>query len=461
MKDSFLKRMFQPIDMTEGKPSSKIIAFAVPMLIGNIAQQLYNTVDSIVVGNYVGDNALAAVGSAAPIYNLLLVLFVGISTGATIMVSQYVGARVREDLSHAIGTSILLTILSSLIIMIIGPLVARPLLVMLNTPESILDWCVDYLVILFLGLIGMSLYNILSGILRGLGDSLAALVYLLVACGLNIVLDLVFVAKFGMGVAGVALATVIAQVVSSVLCLIRLSQMKEFFDLKWKYVRLSKKYSGSIIKLGLPSGLSQAIFSMSMVVVQSLTNSFGEQIIAANVIVMRIDGFAMMPVFSFAGAMTTYAGQNLGAKKYDRIHKGVKQGTLISVGVVAVLVGVVLVFGKYVMGLFTKTDDLIRISNEFMRILGLGYVCMAMSQSLQGTMRGCGDTMTPMWIGLLTTVVFRIPVAYLMAYLTRSESMPSGDYHILPASLLFAWLVGAVLSLVFYMKGGWRKRLRE
>ncbi len=461
MKDNFLKRMFQPIDMTEGKPSSKIVAFAVPMLIGNIAQQLYSTVDSIVVGRYVGDNALAAVGSAAPIYNLLLVLFVGISTGATIMVSQYVGARVREDLSHAIGTSMLLTILSSLIIMILGPLVARPLLILLQTPESILDWCEDYLVILFVGLLGMAFYNILSGILRGLGDSLMALVYLLVACALNIVLDILFVAKFDMGVAGVALATVIAQVISSVFCLIRLAQMKEFFDLKWKYVRLSKKYSGSIIKLGLPSGLSQAIFSMSMVVIQSLTNQFGETIIAANVIVMRVDGFAMMPVFSFAGAMTTYAGQNLGARKYDRIHKGVKQGTWISILVISALVGVILIFGKYVMGLFTTTEELIRISNNFMRILAIGYVAMAMSQSLQGTMRGCGDTMTPMWIGLLTTVAFRVPLAYLLAYLTRSEALPHGDYRILPFSLMCAWVVGATLSAIFYMKGSWRKRLKD
>ena len=187
---AFLKSLFAPVDMTEGTPWKKIVAFAVPMLIGNIAQQLYNTVDSIVVGRYVGDNALAAVGSAGPILNLLLVLFVGISVGAGIMVSQYFGARDREELSGAIGTCIALTGISSLIIMILAPLVARPLLEMLNTPASIIDWCDSYLTILFLGCAGSSYYNILSGILRGLGDSMSALLYLLVATFLNIVLDI-------------------------------------------------------------------------------------------------------------------------------------------------------------------------------------------------------------------------------------------------------------------------------
>ena len=457
---NFIKTLFRPVDMTEGSPASKITTFAIPMLIGNVAQQLYNTVDSIVVGKYVGDNALAAVGSASPIYNLLLVLFVGISTGATIIVSQYVGAKAREDLSKSIGASILLTIVSSLIIMVAGPLLARPLLELLNTPESIIDDCQAYLVILFLGLMGMSFYNMLSGILRGLGDSLSALIFLLVATALNIGLDIWFVAGFQMGVAGVALATVIAQLVSSVLCFIRLAKMREFFDLKWKYIRFSGHFSTDIIKLGLPSGLSQAIFSLSMVVVQSLTNSFGEQIIAASVIVMRVDGFAMMPNFSFGGAMTTYVGQNVGAKKPERIYKGVKQGTLIAMAVSAVIVGIILIFGKYLMGLFTDTEELVSISNHCMQILAVGYVAMGASQSFQGSMRGAGDTLTPMWLALLTTVAIRVPVAYIMAAVTKSQEYPNGRYESLYISLLLSWCIGAILSFVFYLKGPWRKKIR-
>ena len=308
MKMQQIKKLFQAIDMTVGEPWKKIITFTVPMLLGNIAQQMYNTVDSIVVGNYVGDNALAAVGSAGPIVNLLLVLFIGISMGASIMVSQYFGAKQRKDLSYTIGNCIVLTAVAVVFIMVLAVVTVRPLLVLLKTPESIIDWCSSYLLIMFLGIVGMAYYNILSGVLRGLGDSFSALLYLLVATALNIVLDLLFVAKFGMGVSGVALATIIAQAVSAVLCFRRLTKLTEIFDMKLKYLKFVKKYSVNIIRLGMPSGLTQAIFSMAMIVVQSLTNSFGEMFIAANVIVMRVDGFAMLPIFSFGTAMTTYAG---------------------------------------------------------------------------------------------------------------------------------------------------------
>lgn len=314
MKMQQIKKLFQAIDMTVGEPWKKIITFTVPMLLGNIAQQMYNTVDSIVVGNYVGDNALAAVGSAGPIVNLLLVLFIGISMGASIMVSQYFGAKQRKDLSYTIGNCIVLTAVAVVFIMVLAVVTVRPLLVLLKTPESIIDWCSSYLLIMFLGIVGMAYYNILSGVLRGLGDSFSALLYLLVATALNIVLDLLFVAKFGMGVSGVALATIIAQAVSAVLCFRRLTKLTEIFDMKLKYLKFVKKYSVNIIRLGMPSGLTQAIFSMAMIVVQSLTNSFGEMFIAANVIVMRVDGFAMLPNFSFGTAMTTYAGQNVGAR---------------------------------------------------------------------------------------------------------------------------------------------------
>ena len=216
------KKLFGPVDMTQGTPWKRISLFAVPMLIGNIAQQLYNTVDSIVVGNYVGDNALAAVGSAGPILNLLIVSFVGISMGASVMVSQYYGARDREALSQTIGSSIFLTFIASIIVAIVGALVARPLLELLDTPDTIIDWCTNYLLILFIGGAGLAFYNILSGILRGLGDSVSALIYLVIACVLNIILDLLFVIRFNLGVSGVALATAIAQGVSAFLCFLKL-----------------------------------------------------------------------------------------------------------------------------------------------------------------------------------------------------------------------------------------------
>ncbi|MCI8788773.1 MAG: MATE family efflux transporter [Lachnospiraceae bacterium] len=451
-----LKKFFEPVDMTEGAPWKKIVFFTVPMLVGNIAQQLYNTVDSVVVGNYVGDNALAAVGSAGPILNLLLVLFVGISVGAGIIVSQYFGAKEREKLSVTIGNCITLTAIATVLVMVVASLVSRPLLELLDTPESIIDWCQSYLLILFIGSAGLAFYNILSGILRGLGDSMSALAYLLVSTVVNIILDVVFVAKLEMGVSGVALATVIAQLISAVLCFLRLRKMVDLFDMKPQYLKLERYHALKIVQLGLPSGITQAIFSMAMIVVQSLTNSFGEVFIAANVIVMRVDGFAMMPNFSFGTAMTTYAGQNVGAKMHDRVEKGAKQGTWIAMGVSAVLTSLILLFGKSLMGIFTKTPELVDLSREMMGILAVGYVAMAVTQSLSGVMRGAGDTVTPMWISIVTTIFIRVPVAYGIAFLTRSEAFPGGRQECIFISLLCSWVIGAVITFFFYKRGKWK-----
>ncbi|MBU5294149.1 MATE family efflux transporter [Anaerosalibacter bizertensis] len=452
------KELFAPKDLTEGSPWKRIVEFAIPMLIGNIAQQLYNTADSVIVGKYIGDNALAAVGSASPILNLLLVLFVGIAVGAGIMVSQYFGAKDKEKLSRTIGTCITLTAISSVIIMIIGPIITRPLLTFLNTPNSIIDWCTDYLIIYFVGIAGLAYYNILAGVLRGLGDSLSALIFLLVSTALNIGLDILFIAKFNMGIPGVALATVIAQSISAILCVIKLINIKSSFTLNWEMLKLNKKYSSKLIKLGLPSGLTQAIFSLAMIIVQSLTNSFGEMVIAANVIIMRVDGFAMMPNFSFGNAMTTYTGQNVGAKKFDRVEKGTKDGIKIAVGVSTTITILILIFGKHLMGIFTNTKELVDLSMHMMRILALGYIAMAITQCLSGVMRGAGDTLTPMWISLLTTVVIRVPVAYGLAYLTRSENYPTGRPESIFISLLTSWVMGAIINIIFYKKGNWRKK---
>ena len=453
-----LHKLFAPVDMTTGEPWKKIILFTIPMLIGNIAQQLYSTVDSIVVGNYVGDNALAAVGSAAPILNLIIVLFIGISVGTGIMVSQYFGAKSREGLSYTIGNSILLTVFASIFMAVVGALVTRPLLELLRTPESIIDWCASYLYILFIGGAGLAFYNILSGILRGLGDSVSALLYLVVACVLNIILDLLFVIQFGMGVNGVALATAIAQAVSSVLCAVKLYRMKGLFDLKFSFMKWNKEYAMNVIRLGVPSGLTQAIFSMSMIVVQSLTNSFGELFIAANVIVMRVDGFAMMPNFSFGSAMTTFAGQNVGAGAYDRVKTGAKQGTIMAAGVSTLVTGTILLVGRQLMGIFTDTEELVNLSMHLMQILAVGYIAMGVMQSLCGVMRGAGDTMTPMWISFFETVVLRMPLAYIMCYLSRTPELPNGKREYVMVSLLISWIVGTILSVIFYARGKWRTK---
>ena len=455
---SKIKKLFEPTDMTVGTPWKSIGLFSIPMVIGNIAQHLYSTVDSIIVGHYVGDNALAAVGSAAPIFNLLLVLFIGISAGVGIMVAQYFGAKIREDLSKTIGTCITLTGLCSLFLMIVAPPLVKPLLRLLDTPQSLMTDCTYYLIIMMVGGAGLAYYNIWSGVLRGMGDSFSTLIYLIVATVLNIVLDLLFVAQFHMGVAGVALATVIAQGVSAWMCLRKLMKMKETFDLTKEELKMSKAHLSQIVRLGLPSGATQAIFSSAMIIVQSLTNSFGELFIAANVIVMRVDGFAMMPNFSFGTAMTTYTGQNVGAQKFDRVSQGAKQGTIMSVLCSAAITGIILLFGKHLMRIFTDTPELVDMSYYMMCILAVGYIAMAVTQSLSGVMRGAGDTVTPMWISLCTSVLIRIPIAYGISWLTRTPELPTGRSECIQISLLSAWVLGAVLTVIFYKIGKWKNK---
>ena len=453
-----IRRVFTPVDMTIGVPWQDILIFSIPMIVGNFAQQLYNTVDSIVVGRYIGDKALAAVGSANPILNLLLVIFMGIAVGTSVMISQYFGARESENIAETLGTCITITGLMSVVIMILCIFVTRPLLVLLHTPDSIIDWCASYLIIYFLGVAGVAYYNILSGILRGLGDSISALLYLLVSTFINIILDIWFVAGFHWGVSGVALATIIAQAVSAVLCFIKLFRMHQIFVLKFHHLKIKREYILEIIRIGLPTGITQAVFSTAMLLVQSLTNSYGEMFIAASVIVMRVDGFAMMPNFSFGSAMTTYTGQNIGAKKMDRVQEGAKQGTRIAVIISASITMMILIFGRSLMGIFTNTKELVDLSMRMMRILSVGYITFSIGQSFSGVMRGAGDTVTPMWIAIISTVFIRIPTAYGIAWFTRTPDLPYGRCESVYISLLVSWSLGALITYLFYKKGKWKNK---
>ena len=447
----FIRRMFGPQDMTEGKPLTNLAAFAVPLLIGNIAQQLYNTVDSIIVGHYVGDNALAAVGTSNPILNLLLLLFMGISTGAGIKVSQYFGARKQEELNKSIGTALTLTFIASLIIMAVGTLITRPLMTMLGTPPEVYQMAVDYLEIICLGIMGTGFYNITSGILRGMGDSITPLLFLLLACALNIVLDIVFVASFGMATAGVALATIIAQAISAGLCIVRLVRMRDKVQITRKTLIPDGFMTKETIRLGLPSGLTQMIFSLASIVVQRLTNSFGATVMAVSVVVMRVDGFAMMPNFTFGMAMTTFVGQNVGARRMDRVKEGVRVGLMAGLTIAVVLVAAILLLGENLMRMFTTTEEVVTMGVHMMQILALGYIAMAVTQSLSGVMRGAGDTLTPMIVSIITTVIIRTPLAYLLAYLLDSPDA-------LFISLLISWCMGAVITSVFYKMGRWKAK---
>ena len=458
---SRVKDFFGVQDMTTGRPMSKLIRFSLPLLVGNLAQQLYNTVDSIVVGKYVGDTALAAVGTAGPILNLLLVLLIGVATGASILASQYFGAKDREGLSRVVGSTIVLTVLSGLIMMVLGYFASSFLIGLIAPPPDVAEGAVTYLKIIFLGMLGASAYNILSGVLRGMGDSFYPLVYLVLACLLNIVLDILFVARFHMGVAGVAWATIIAQAISGVLCLIRLVGMKNLIDVNARTLTPDGPITRRLCQLGLPAGITQGLFSMSAIVVQGLTNSMGTAVIAANVAIMRVDGFAMMPNFTFGTTSTTYVGQNIGAGHIDRVRQGIRDMLKLALATSGGLVACILLFGRQLIQMFTDTEDVITIGVYGLRWLSLGYIAFAVSQVLQGAMRGAGETMIPMWISIITTILIRLPLAWLLAFLTRSQAWPHGNPQALFASLLISWVLAMVMTVIAHRKGAWRRRLPQ
>ncbi|MCL2398464.1 MAG: MATE family efflux transporter [Defluviitaleaceae bacterium] len=445
------KHLLTSIDMTEGEPWKKLLLFTIPLLVGNLFQQLYNTADAIILGRFVGDDALAAVGSSIPVFFLLLVLLMGVAIGAGIMVSQYYGAKQKEELSYTIGTSITLITILGLIMMIFGPLGTRPLLILLDTPIEILDDSAMYMNILLWGVLGMAYFNILSGILRGLGDSFSPLIYLTIACLLNIVFNIIFIIVLDMGVLGAAIGTVIAQSLSSILCFRRLLQMRDVFNVNMYYLWPKKKYIIQILKLGIPTGASQVIFVLAMMVVQPLVNDFGRLFIAAYVVIMRIDGFVMMPNFSFGNAITVYTGQNIGAGKVDRIGKGVKQCTIMAAGTAFVMVGLILIFGQYIAGAFTTTQEVVDTSIRMIWILAFGYVAFAVNMVMWGTIRGAGDAISPLWAALINTVVIRLPTAFLFVHwMGRPEA--------LMYSLLLSWIFNTILGIIVYRFGKWRNK---
>jgi putative MATE family efflux protein len=453
-----INALFGAQDMTTGRPMANLLRFSIPLLIGNFAQQMYSTVDSIIVGRYVGDRALSAIGTTLPVINLLLVLFMAISTGAGIMVAQYFGAKDRETLSYSIGNAMTMIFISSLLIMAVGIPLAGSLLRLTKTPVETFDLAHAYLTIILSGVLFGGFYNIIAGILRGLGNSTFPLIALLLASFLNVGLDIWFIAGLNMGVAGAALATIISQAVSAVLCLTKLCRMKDIVDINKSILIPNRELTGQLLRLGLPAGITQAIFSMSMVFVQALTNSMGYQVVTCTTAVMRIDGFAMMPNFTFGMAIATFVGQNVGANKMDRVTQGTKDVLKISLSTSFVLVAALLVFGENLIRMFTTTEEIIVLGVRQIRILSAGYVAMAISQIFGGIMRGAGDTMPSMWISMFTTVGVRVPLAYFLASMTISETYPAGSPNAIFFSLLTSWVLGAVINYLWYRRGTWREK---
>ena len=449
------------VHMEEGPIGRTLLLFAVPILISQLLQELYGIADTLVVGRFIGGAALAATGIGHMPMSVIINFLIGFSSGLSVITSHLFGAREYDRLRRTIRTVNLLGCLIGLAIMVIGPLITGPLLKAVGTLPSMYDGCRAYLNIFFYGIAGFFFYNIFAGILRGLGDSFSALLYLIITAALNIVLDLAFVNS--MGVAGVALATVIAQLISAFLCLRKILSLKSVFRLHRSDLRPLRSQISRIVGLGIPSGLTQAIFSCAMMVVQRLINGFDDEMfVACNVMVMRVDGYAMLPNFSFGQAMGTFAGQNIGARRLDRLKDGTRQGLIMSVCTALVLTPAVLLSGPALMRLFTPEQALIDLSMQMMYILAAGYIAMSVTQVLQGVMRGAGDTVTPMWIGLCTAVILRLPLAYALVNWARNAGMSLlMQERMVFISLLINWLIGMIVTIVLYKIGRWKRKIPD
>ena len=455
---SKFKALFGAQDMTVGSPFLCLLKFAVPLLIGNIAQLMYLTVDAIIVGKFVGDVALSAVGAAMPPYNFFLALFMGIGSGVTVMVSQYFGAKDYDNLGLSIGNSMTLVAIASIIITGIATPLAGPMLRLVNTPPESFAMARAFLTILFCGAVGNGFYNVLSSILRGMGESVFPLIVLVGTVFLNMILSLVFIVGFGIGVTGAAWSTIIAQAVSSVICLIKIMTMRNTVKIHVRMLRPVARITKQLINLGGPNAVSMGLMFASTVFVQSLVNQMGYMVVTAITVTQRLDAFAVIPSQTFQIVAGTYTGQNIGAGNMQRVKQGSKTVLLISVVVTALMVTSMLLFGRHLLGLFTNTESVIDRGMTFITIMTPAYIAMSFSGSWMGVMRGAGDAVGPMWISLVNNVILRIPMSYIIAHLTRSEIYPNGDPNSIFLALLFSMLIGCVITIVYYRAGKWRNK---
>lgn len=453
-----IKSMFGAQDMTVGSPAAALLKFSIPLLIGNFAQLLYGTVDSIIVGKYIGDAALAALGTSMPIQHMFFVFFMTIGNGVTILVSQYFGAKDYKKLSYGIGSSFSMIAVATLIIMLIAAPLSGSVLKLTNTPPEAFDMAKNYLFIILVGCLGTGFYNIISGVLRGLGESLFPLLVLLCTTLANVFLDILFIATFKMGVEGAAYATIICQVFSATACLIKVIRMKGIVNIDRESIKPRKEMVVQILRLGVPVGISQGIMSLSFVFVQSLINSMGILVTTSTTAVMRVDGFAVLPNMAFSMAASTFTGQNIGANNMERVKRGGKIVVIMGFVTAVALVTAIMIFGKNMLTLFTETDQVVELGARMLRIMSFGYLGISFMQSYGGIMRGAGDTMAAMWITIITNVLLRVPIAYTLAAITKSADYPAGHPDAIYLSMMISWVIGAILTVLYYRTGKWKNK---
>ena len=436
--------------MTSGSIWKTILIFSIPLIIGNLLQQTYNTIDSMIVGNFVGSSALAAVGSSTALINLLISFAQGIAVGSGIIVAQSLGSNARKDVRASIHTSMALALVLGLVISIMGYVFAPWLLKKMQTPSEVMPESIEYLRVFSLGLIFNVIYNMEAGILNAVGNSKRSLLYLSIASFTNVVLDFIFIKYLGMGVRGAAIATNISQFISALLALLFLLRVPEIYKVSLKKIKIHKDMALRIIKVGIPTAIQGTVISLSNVIMQSSVNVFGAMPMAGFGAFIKIDGFNILPVLSLSLAITTFAGQNYGAGKIDRVKKGMWT-TLFMTIIYTIISGTMLYnFAPKVIALFTKEPDVIAAGVLATKFFCPFYFLLAIMHSLAGTVRGTGRTVPPMLIMILSLCVFRILAAkFVIPHYNTIENV----YLLYPIS----WTIGAILMIGYTIKADWTK----
>jgi len=440
-------------DLSYGNEGRLIFKFAIPMLLGNVFQQLYNVVDSIVVGKFIGKIALAAVGTSSPIIFLLVSFVIGITMGFTIVVSQYFGAKDLDRVKKAINTMYVFLFFTSLALTMAGMLLSEFIFRVIDLSPEIIPQAKLFLNIFFSGLIFLFGYNGTSAILRGLGDSKTPLYFLIGSVGLNIILDLIFVPVFHWGVAGVAIATVISEGVAFISQIIYLNRTHKVVRFSLKDLSFDRVIFSKCIRIGLPTGFQQTFVAVGMVALYWIVNQFGVDANAAYSVAGRIDSFAAMPAMSFAVALSTFVGQNLGANRPDRVKTGFKATLIMITGMTVIISVIVVFFGGLLMSLFTNDEVVIEIGRGYLVIIGSSYILFSIMFVINGVLRGAGDTLIPMFISLFSLWVIRIPVAYFLS--KHPDIGLNGVWWSIP----IGWCSGVVLYYLYYLSGRWKTKV--
>lgn len=434
--------------MTEGSIWKKILFFSIPLILGNLFQQLYNTVDSIIVGNYIGSEALAAVGSSGSLINLLIGFCIGASAGAGVVIAQFYGAQDKEGVRKAVHTTIAIAIAAGAILTIVGIVTTPLLLKAMGTPKEVFDQASIYLKVYFGGILFSVVYNMSAGILNAVGNSKRSLVYLMIAATSNIFLDLLFVVVFKMGIVGAAIATDISQLLSCIFIILFLVRSEDVYRVKLKDIRCYDNLLGKILKIGLPTGVQNIVISLSNVIVQSSVNSFGAVAMAGFAAYIKVDGFNILPVLSFSMAATTFVGQNVGAGRLDRVKKGMYVSVAMGI-IYTVCTGILLLaFAPQVIGVFTQNGKVVEYGVYIMRFFCPFYWMLGILHILAGTIRGTGKTMQAMVVFLFSLCIFRV----LWIWGAMSVSHKIGGVML---GYPLSWLVGLVMILIYVWKGNW------